>query len=298
MSSVAVVIPAFNRADLLPETLRSVLAQTRRADEIIVVDDGSSDDTAEIAAAFSGVTVIRQSNAGESAARNHAIQAARSEWVAFLDSDDIWRENKLEVQMAALEQSPGYDACTCNALELEHSGSKGTMPPSNLPPSDQIGPGLRGSLRLPPGTVVVRRQLLLDLGGFDTTLRYAEDWDLWLRLVAAGCRFLLCPEPMLLIRAHGTNLSNHSLRMMESELKIWDRHIAPLHPALLRPLYRRAARSHFLGRAALVEREQKRPHLGIMARSLLLSPLGEWRRHRIFLHMFLTRMGLLQTRET
>ncbi|MGI4854086.1 MAG: glycosyltransferase family 2 protein [Janthinobacterium lividum] len=295
MSSVAVIIPAYNRADLLLETLRSVLAQTRPADEIIVIDDGSADNTAEVAASFPGVTVLRQANAGESAARNHGIHVATSEWVAFLDSDDVWRADKLQVQMDALAKSPSYDACTCNALKLLADGSGGEQI-FDLPPSEKIAPGLRGSLRVPPGTVIVRRQLVLDVGGFEVSFRYAEDWEFWLRLVAAGCRFLLCPQPMLFIREHGNNLSNQSVHMMEGELRIWEKHLAPLRPAVLRPLYRRAARSHFLGRAALVEREQRRPHLGMMTRSLLHWPFGDTRRHRVFLHMLLTRLGLLRAR--
>lgn len=295
MASVAVIIPAFNREHLIRETLESVLAQNLPADEIIVVDDGSTDNTAAVAASYPGVQVLRQSNCGESAARNHAVRTAKSEWVAFLDSDDVWRPDKLQVQMAALARTPGYDACTCNAIQMADPGDpKGfEMPPLNLPPSDQIAPGLRGSVRLPPGTVVVRRQLVLDVGGFDPEARYAEDWEFWLRLAGAGCRFLLCPEPLLLIRTHGSNLSNDSWKMMEAEIGIWDRHIGPKSPPLLRPLYRRAARSHFLGGVALVEREKRRPHLGIMARSLLLSPLGDWHRHRVFLHMLLTRLQLL-----
>jgi glycosyltransferase involved in cell wall biosynthesis len=298
MSSVAVIIPAYNREDYIREALDSVLGQTHSADEVIVVDDGSSDRTAEIAEAYPGVTVLRQKNGGASSARNHALSVATSDWVAFLDSDDVWRLDKLELQMAALAKNPGYDACTSNARALVGPDDPEDFgpPPLRLPPSDQIAPGLRGSLRVPPGTVVVKRELVRQVGGFDNDARPCEDWDLCLRLVAAKCRFLLVPEDLLFIRQHDSNISNQSYRMMDAELRAWDRHIGPDYPAAVRPLRRLQAKSHFLGRVALSEREQGRPHLGIMARSLLLWPAGDWARHKVFAHMLLRRANLLPAR--
>ena len=295
MGTVAVIIPAFNAADYIREALESVLRQTRQPDEIIVVDDGSTDGTAEIAETFPGVTVIRQANRGVSAARNHAIGAAASEWIAFLDADDTWRADKLEKQMAALAATPGYDACTCNAVALR-AGEDPDLPetpPLRLPPSDQIAQGLRGRLRVPPGTVVVRRDRVQGLGGFNEEAHFGEDWDMWLRLANAGCRFLLVAEDLLFIRMHGANASSQTFRMMAGELGVWDRNIGPVfHPAM-RPLRRLQARSHFLGRAALVEREQKRPHLRVMAQSLVLCPIGDWNRYKVFAHMLLRQAGLL-----
>lgn len=295
MASVAVIIPVYNRPDYLRAALDSVFAQTRLPDEVLVVDDGSTDNTAAVAQEYPGVTFIRQQNSGASAARNRGIQAATSEWVAFLDSDDAWHPDKLRLQLHALEQHPECDVCTSNwqQLVVPETGSR-RDPPSDLSPGLDIAAGLRGSLRLPPGTVLVRRTRLVELGGFDLSAPPCEDWDLWLRLAAAGCKFVLEPSHLLLIRSHDSNISNQSFRMMKAEVRAWDKNIAPRYGALARPLRRRAARAHFLGRVALVEREQRRPHLGVMARSLLLSPLGEWRRYRIFLHMLLTRVGVLR----
>ena len=295
MSTVSVVIPAYNHELYIREALESVVRQTRPADQIIVVDDGSTDRTGEVAESFPGVTVVHQHNRGLSAARNRGIAEATSEWVALLDSDDVWRADKLELQMAALDATPGYDACTSNAVALRGAGEPADFEPapSRLPPSDEIAGRLRGSLRLPPGTLVIRRDLFGRVGGFDETLKSAEDWDMWLRLAAGGCRFLLVPQDLLFIRVHGANMSNHAYRMMEAELRVWDANIGPTFPAALRPLRRLQAKSHFLGRVALVEREQNRPHLGVMARSLLLSPVGDWPRYKVFAHMVLRRMGLI-----
>ena len=294
MSSVTVIIPVYNREDYLRAALHSVFAQTRLPDEVIVIDDGSTDNTPAVAESWPGVKLMRQANSGVSVARNRAVQAASSEWVAFLDSDDLWDPEKLKLQMAALEVHPEFEVCTCNSVGLG-SGAN-CPPPSKLLPGDDIAAGLLGSLRLPPGSIVAKRERVLAVGGFDDTARPCEDWDLWLRLAAAGCRFLLSPEPLLLIRAHDSNLSNQSYCMLDAEMLAWDRHIGIRYSALLRPLRRRVAYSHFLSGVSLVEREQQRPHLGIMARSLLLSPLGDWHRHRVFLHMLLTRAGLLRPR--
>ena len=296
MATVTVIIPVYNREEYLRAALDSVFLQTRLPDEVIVVDDGSTDNTPAVAESYPEVTLLRQSNSGVSVARNRAVEAATSEWVAFLDSDDLWQPTKLELQMAALEANPVFEACTCNTMALQEPGGTPGPPPSNIPPGTDIAAGLRGSLRLPPGSVIARRERVLQVGGFDDSARPCEDWDLWLRLVDAGCRFLLVPEALLLIRAHESNLSNQSYRMMGAEMLAWERHVGPRFSPLARPLRRRAAKSHFLGRVALVEREQQRPHLGIMARSLLLAPLGDWRRYRIFLHMLLTKTGVLGRR--
>src|SRR3954469_16060750 len=108
MPSIAVVMPAYNAARWIDETLDSVLAQTRPADEVIVVDDGSSDDTAERARGH-GVAVLSQANGGPPAAYNTGFDAARSEYVAMCPADDLWHPNKLEWQAQALTEHPGID---------------------------------------------------------------------------------------------------------------------------------------------------------------------------------------------
>ena len=106
---ISVVIPAFNVGKFIARTLDSVLAQTRAADEIIVVDDGSTDNTAEVVRSYgTKVNFIQQDNAGASTARNTGIKAAQSEWVAFLDGDDEWLPEKLEVQLSLPERNPEW----------------------------------------------------------------------------------------------------------------------------------------------------------------------------------------------
>src|SRR5689334_18705546 len=112
---ITTVIPVYNGAGEIRRSLDSVLAQTRPVDEVIVVDDGSTDGTREIALGYGGVVrLVRQQNAGAAAARNHGVREAASEWVAFLDHDDEWMPEKIERQVAVLEQHPGVKLCYCS----------------------------------------------------------------------------------------------------------------------------------------------------------------------------------------
>ena len=110
--SVSVIIPTYNRVRTLPRALDSVLAQTRAVDEIIVVDDGSTDSTVDLLLAnYPQVKLLQQPNLGVSAARNHGIREASSDWIALLDSDDRWLPTKLEAQVALVEQRPDHRLC-------------------------------------------------------------------------------------------------------------------------------------------------------------------------------------------
>lgn len=184
MTSIAVVIPTFNRIDVLPRALESVLAQTRPPDEIIVVDDGSDDGTADwIERARPGVCLIRQENAGVSAARNRGVEAASSDWIALLDSDDAWMPEKLERQTEAIEKEAG--AVLCHTEEIWIRNGRRVNP---MKKHEKAG-GWIFERCLPlcaisPSSALIRRDLLIELGGFDETLPACEDYDLWLRVCA------------------------------------------------------------------------------------------------------------------
>lgn len=221
MSSITVVIPTYNRADWLPATVGSVLQQTRPADEVLIVDDGSTDRTAEVCAAFPApVRYVRQENAGVSAARNRGVREARGEWVAFLDSDDLWEPAKLEVQLAALEATPeaGWSITGCVLVDGDDRPVPGTRGlESAVPVFRELGrsprelfaqglrevtldgPGTRHTLFtgdvfgllfygnvVLPSAAMVRRDLFLQTGGFDESLRVAEDTEFFHRLAAAA----------------------------------------------------------------------------------------------------------------
>jgi glycosyltransferase involved in cell wall biosynthesis len=179
---VSVIIPTFNRAALVAEAVASVTAQTFRDFEIVVVDDGSTDDIPEALAPWEVVKVLRQrSRKGVAAARNLGAGAARGEWLAFLDSDDLWLPEKLARQMAYLEDQPGLLLCQTDETWVRR-GVRVNKPVSHRKVAGRIFlPSLERCM-VSPSAVVLHRRLLLDHGGFDEDLLAAEDYDLWLRL--------------------------------------------------------------------------------------------------------------------
>ncbi len=192
---VSVVIPTYNRARYVTKAIESVFAQTCTDYEIIVVDDGSTDDTQEVLQAYAGrVQILRQANGGPSAARNAGIRAARGRWVAFLDSDDEWLPEKLAAQMADVADHPEAVAHFTNATFVLSNGqtvglfdvrrfrARGT--PHRVFERPLIRVIADEIVVLP--TFLVRRDVLLDAGLFDTGLSIAEDRDLLMRVALAG----------------------------------------------------------------------------------------------------------------
>ena len=212
---VSVIIPAHNAGTFVAETLDSALAQTMRDFEVIVVDDGSADGTAEILARYGDrIRVERQSAGGPSRARNRGAELARGEWLAFLDADDLWRRDKLGRQLQAVAADP--------EVELVHTGTE------NFGDLSRIGkyretPSERGCLFealllrgnfLTTSSVLIRTETFRRLGGFDEQLRVCEDWDLWLRFSAEGGIMNALSEPLTLYRVH-PSLSNRDFRGMK-----------------------------------------------------------------------------------
>jgi glycosyltransferase involved in cell wall biosynthesis len=193
---VSVVIPTFDRGPLLARALRSVMEQSRPADEVIVVDDGSTDGTPELVAReFPEVEYLRQSNRGVSAARNLGIRAARGSWIALLDSDDEWLPGKLERQLAALEESPGELLCHCDEIWVR-SGVRVNPRARHEKRGGRIFRDCLALCVISPSAAVIHRSVFDEIGLFDEELPACEDYDLWLRLCA---RFpvLYVSEPLL-----------------------------------------------------------------------------------------------------
>jgi glycosyltransferase involved in cell wall biosynthesis len=188
---ISAVIPCYNGADYLLQALASVASQSRPPDEVIVVDDGSTDGSAAIAESW-GATVLCQPNRGDGAARNTGLRAAGGDAVAWLDADDRWRPHHLEVVVGLLDRHP--EAAVAFGA-VERFGDDDTLIPGYVP-TDAAGPVVREAFADWVHTTisaVVRRSALLDVGGFDESERYSVDFDLWLRL-SRGRRFIATHE--------------------------------------------------------------------------------------------------------
>jgi glycosyltransferase involved in cell wall biosynthesis len=191
---VSIVVPVYNSEAFLRETLDSVFALEYEPFEVIVVDDGSTDGSADIAESYARVHCIRQENRGPSEARNVGVRLARGEFVAFVDSDDIVLPHKLSAQVGHLLNHPEV---TANLGRQEWI----TPPPNAV--RDLVWGDLDG---IPPMSMVIRRTALVELGGFDPALRGPEDTDFLMRMRQDGYEFLVLPEIVMRRRYHVGNL--------------------------------------------------------------------------------------------
>lgn len=182
MATVSVIIPTYNRIDSLSIAINSVLDQQYPADEIIVVDDGSTDGTSEwCKTTHPTVILITQANHGVSHARNRAIEIARGDWLALLDSDDRWFPEKLKFQMEAIGENPALRLCHCD----EHWRRNGKRVNPKHKHRKYGGNVFRHCLPLcaiSPSATLIHRSLFTDVGLFDESLPACEDYDLWLRI--------------------------------------------------------------------------------------------------------------------
>lgn len=210
-ATVSVVIPVCNGAAHLGATLEAVQAQWHPAHEVIVVDDGSDDDSALIARAH-GVTLLQQPRSGVCSARNHGLAQASGEWVAFLDQDDLWHPQHLQRQLQAAALAPEAGVVVSPYRHWYPQGRDGPQPPADwlaTPPPLQLLPEHSGWVyhafmedcwALTSATLL-RRSLLQQCGAFDTSLPFSEDWELWLRL-SRHTRFAALNAPAVLYRQH------------------------------------------------------------------------------------------------
>jgi glycosyltransferase involved in cell wall biosynthesis len=194
---VTVIVAAYNGEKFLRETLESVFAQDYEPFEVVFVDDGSEDGTAEIARSFP-VRYVHQENQGLPAARNAGLALARGEYVAFLDDDDLLPPTKLAVQARYLSEHPEI-GCVLGRQEWIFEG----IERPDLPRDPIFGE--EGGIQLV--TAMIRRAVLEELGGFDPTYRYAEDRDLFIRMREHGVEIAVLPDLVLHKRLHGSNMT-------------------------------------------------------------------------------------------
>ncbi len=204
---ISVVIPTYNRAQFVKEAIASVLEQTYKDFELIVVDDGSTDETPQVLAAYGDkLKVLRQENKGVSAARNAGISAAQGEWIAFLDSDDLWKKQKLEKQVEWLQAHPQVRICHTDEIWIRRGVRVNPMK-KHAKPNGWIFEQCLPLCVVSPSSVLIHRSLFEKHGVFDESLPACEDYDLWLRF-AAKAPFGFVPEAWLTKRGgHEDQLS-------------------------------------------------------------------------------------------
>ena len=205
---VSVVIPAYNAAETIAQTIGSALAQTITDLEVIVVDDGSTDATPAVIKSISDsrLRLVERSNGGVAAARNTGIAAARGEWIAFLDADDIWLPTKLERQLVLMQEHPGCMASQGSAYFVDNDLQRLSL--SRCLPVDSPLLAFLRFQNLPnaASSWIVKRELLDRIGGFNTALIILEDWEFSLRIARFG-NPLCIAEPLTLYRVHPGNRS-------------------------------------------------------------------------------------------
>jgi glycosyltransferase involved in cell wall biosynthesis len=246
---VSVVIPTYNRADNVERAVKSVLAQAETSLEVIVVDDGSTDDTPErFANPPERVRYIRKPNGGASSARNAGLIQATGDWIALLDSDDEWAPDKLKVQLDAMGEQ--YVAAACRHVHINADGTR-QIKPEVLPGRDNhLFRDLYENLSLKTSGLIFRRHLLDKVGLFNERFAVANDWDFFLRLARAvnnsGMR--ICEQPLVTVHRSPDSISKtgrvNALREAYTRICIVNALLHTDDPASIRRHVRRAARKH------------------------------------------------------
>ncbi len=263
---VSVVIPAYNVAPYIRETLESVFAQTFSNFEVIVVNDGSPD-TEEFECAIEPfrerLRYHWQENRGASAARNAGLRLARGEWIAFLDADDLWLPNYLEEQLRFMTERNCDLACADAMIFGESADAGKTYMEAVMAAAPASGAVtflelVSADRSLITSGVVARRDQILEVGLFDESLRNAQDFDLWLRLARHGARLAYQRRVLLKYRARTGSLTGDAINSHRRELRVFDK-IEQSYP--LTPAERAAVSPVIRNRRALLEYELGKLHL-------------------------------------
>lgn len=224
---VSVVIPVYNGEKYIEECLQSVYRQSYRPIEVIVIDDGSADNSVNLISQFPDEKkLISQRNTDVSQARNVGIQNAEGQFIAFIDQDDIWEKEKLEKQVRAFREKPGTDLVFTDSLKFNDKGERRHPRDKHEIASRLNDQNLFSTLVmknvLMPSAVMVKKESIEKAGLFESTFKTCGDYEMWLRMAAMGMKFLYLPEPLALYRQHAENTYKNSQIMHKDRLKALD----------------------------------------------------------------------------
>lgn len=227
---VSVIIPAYNVAPFIAETLDSLFAQTWRNFEVVVINDGSTDDTEERLTPYRDrIVYIKQENRGVMAARNAGLRAARGRYVALLDGDDLWEPKFLETLAGMLQADPNLSVAYPNAVFFGSPNFAGRLHQDVFPVAEPVtfDRVLRRECYI-FGSLLIRREAMDDTGGFDELLegQGAEDFDLWLRMLQRGHRFKFTTEPLVKYRWRHNSLSNTGVGLLSCVISVYEKFLA------------------------------------------------------------------------
>jgi len=224
MPTISVVIPVYNGETTIRETIESVLNQTFQDFELIIINDGSQDATLEIVDHFQDprIKVFSYQNAGLAASRNRGISHTKSEFISFIDADDLWTADKLEAQLRALQENPTA-AVAYSWTDYINESSQFLRPGGHISANGDVYAKLLVVDFLENGSnPLIRRQALIEVGGFDESLNAGEDWDILLRL-AARYHFVAVPSPQILYRLSTNSMSANVVRQEAACLQVLKR---------------------------------------------------------------------------
>jgi len=247
---VSVIMPTYNQSAYLREAVESLVEQTLQDWELLLVDDGSTDDTEAVLGTFSGeprVRIFRQPNSGQVVARNLALRQARGRYVAFLDSDNRWLPAKLRMQVDYLDAHPDVDVLYGGIRLIDHRGTVLGVQQRRRP-TGTIWRDLLTDNYVTFNTAILSRQLLMEYGGQDTAVRFGPDFDLWLRM-APRCRFEYRPEVVCEYRVEGRRVSDNVAERMRANRAAIGRFLQQ-NPELLGWAERRSVWSGFYAKFA------------------------------------------------
>lgn len=281
ISRIAVVIPARNAGAFLAQALNSVFAQDVPPSEVVVVDDGSTDDTRTVARSYGrGVRCLEAGGVGSARARNLGIAATRSPLIAFLDADDVWVAEKTSRQIALLGAHPdlGLVFSDMRSFEGDRKASTTYFQERGFDGACTLSSIFLYDMVSTP-TVIVRREVLTGAGGFDESLGVGQDTDLWFR-IAMNHRFAAIAEPLVLRRFHELNITKDARMLAEAVVRIWGRYLDAV-----------IEREPHLRRALLADYAAKRWHHEILEGWVALHETKRSEARRRFMNAIAARPG-------